>query len=55
MELQLKITKSIQFTKTVSLDDLVNAFSEEIDSAIECSEAEECEVVSMDDVDWEHL
>ena len=52
MEVQIKITKTVSFTKTIDIDNLVEEFSEAIDGyLVECSEADEMEIESTDDTD----
>jgi len=53
MEVQIKITKTVSFTKTIDIDNLVEEFSEAIDGYLMCSEADEMEIESTDDTDVE--
>jgi len=53
MEVQIKITKTVSFTKTIDIDNLVEEFNEAIDGCLECSEADEMEIESTEDTDVE--
>lgn len=55
MKAQIKLTKTVSFTKTIDLDSLVEKFSEAIDGYLDCPEADEeesmvsVEIESTDD------